>query len=557
MDTRTIDTYAARAEQYAASFEAVLPTDLPYLKLAATFFHARETVADIGCGSGRDAAWLQAQGFAVTGYDAVPEMLAEACRRHPGLTLAQASLPDLAEIPANVNFANILCSAVLMHLPADQHLAAAFRLADLFAPGGRLLLTYRYSQTASERDDTGRLFTSIIPGRLELLLASAGLNVVYAETQPDSRRPAIHWQTVVAEKAGPAATSAGQRGLNRLQSILVHDRKDATYKLALLRALCDISRAEASLVIWGDGQVFVPLAAVARWWLRYYWPLINSPQFIIQKRGEEHGHKPLAFRRNLQELAALYGNLFSVLRALDDDPRPLQPHLAKIAQTIRRGPVQYAGGPTQPLFTFQPDGSVPGLTGQPQGWIGIPLPVWLDLSRYEHWIRDSAIIHWAELTAEMNSAADAGPYAGLLLQTPGDQRDTDDMRQFLVRQPNLLECVWTGQSVQRRFEVDHLIPYSVWGNNDLWNLLPAHPTVNQQKGDALPTRQLVARRRDAIIGHWQAYWPVWPERFSTQLGRALTGSPTATAGWESAAFTTLQQTIERIATSRDLRRWEP
>lgn len=553
MDAQTIAAYELDAGRYASGFESLAGADLPYLGLAATFFRPGETVADLGCGSGRDAAWLQANGYSVTGYDAVEAMLAEAGRRHPALKLSRAALPDLAEIPAGTSYQNLLCSAVLMHLPAEQHLAAIFRLAELLVPGGRLILTYRYSQSDTTREADGRLFTSIIPGRLELMLGSAGLTVLLADTQPDGRRPGLRWQTVVAEKAAVSL----ERGLNRLQSILVTDRKDATYKLALLRALCDISRAEANQVVWGEHQVFIPLAAVARWWLRYYWPLVTSAEFISQKRGEEHGNKPLAFRASVAALAGRYGTLFNALRALDDNPRIFQPHLRQIAHTIRVGPVKYAGGPAGPLFSFHASGSAPDLDGQPLGWIGVPLAIWLDLTRYEHWIRDSAILHWAELTAEMNHVSSAGPYLGLLLETPGDERDTSEVRQLLAGQPDLLQCVWSGRPVRERFEVDHVIPYSLWGNNDLWNLLPAHPAINQKKRDSLPARKLIERRRDAIIGFWQAYRVVWPVRFSAQLGRALAGGITLNDNWEKPAFAALQETVERVAAGRDLRRWEP
>lgn len=289
MDAQTAAAYERDAGRYAAGFEGLAPADLPYLALAATFFRAGETVADIGCGSGRDAAWLQAQGYAVTAYDSSAAMLAEAHRLHPGLQLAQATLPDLAEIPAGVRYRNILCSAVLMHLPAEQPLAAVFRLAELLAPGGRLVLTYRYSRLDTTRESDGRLFTSILPGRLELMLGSAGLSVLLADSQPDGRRPGIRWQAVVAEKAAAAL----KRGLSRLQSVLVHDKKDAAHKLTLLRALGAISRAEASQAVRGESQVFVPLAAAARWWLRYVKDRLPA---FPRSPTQQHTHSRLSYR---------------------------------------------------------------------------------------------------------------------------------------------------------------------------------------------------------------------------------------------------------------------
>jgi hypothetical protein len=55
------------------------------------------------------------------------------------------------------------------------------------------------------------------------------------------------------------------------------------------------------------------------------------------------------------------------------------------------------------------------------GWVAMPEAVWLDISRFDHWIEDSIVVRWARLTAEMNrdGEAELGRYVGLLLQLPG------------------------------------------------------------------------------------------------------------------------------------------
>src|SRR3984893_12133858 len=67
--------------------------------LVGRFFRPAPT-ADIGCGSGREVAWLAAHGFpVVAGYDASTGLLSEARARYPHLTFATAALPDLAGLP--------------------------------------------------------------------------------------------------------------------------------------------------------------------------------------------------------------------------------------------------------------------------------------------------------------------------------------------------------------------------------------------------------------------------------------------------------------------------
>jgi hypothetical protein len=106
------------------------------------------------------------------------------------------------------------------------------------------------------------------------------------------------------------------------------------------------------------------------------------------------------------------------------------------------------------------------------------------------------------------------------------------------------------------FDVDHAIPFAVWGNNDLWNLFPCSPALNNAKSDALPTRSLLRRRQDCIVDYWRLYAQAWGRRFDAQLRGAL-GGAAGEAGWERIALRGLEETVERLAMARGLARWEP
>lgn len=201
MDSQTLARYNADAALIAARHQIYVPTHL--YELAAAHFHPAGRTADIGCGSGRDTAWLAAQGYDVFGFDASPAMLAEARAAYPQLRLAEATLPALDTIP-NASFDNLLVSAVLMHLPATALITAATALVRILRPRGRLLLTWRQSQAVGEREEDGRLFTDIPPDHLDRLLESVGLAVIWRETQAEATRPSILWHTVVAERTVPS-----------------------------------------------------------------------------------------------------------------------------------------------------------------------------------------------------------------------------------------------------------------------------------------------------------------------------------------------------------------
>ena len=158
MDRETLCAYDAFAADYAAEWEDEQDTPTDVYNLLSTYF-TPGPVVDIGCGSGRDAAWLAMRGFAVEGYDASKGLVAEARRRHPGIPFAVARLPALAEVGSRT-FSNVLCETVIMHLPPVQVAAATARIRDIVAPGGTLYLSWRVTADDDVRDSRGRLYAA-------------------------------------------------------------------------------------------------------------------------------------------------------------------------------------------------------------------------------------------------------------------------------------------------------------------------------------------------------------------------------------------------------------
>lgn len=198
MDTKTIEVYQRAAVGFAEVMRAAEPDEL--YALIRRFFHPGAPTADIGCGSGRDSAWLNREGYPTTGYDAVRGMLDAARAAYPDLDLREASLPELAAI-ADGTYGNVLCCAVLMHLPRERLSDAVSNLARILQGGGRLILSYRASRNGAEREPDGRLFTPIPPADLALLLQSARMEVLLTTVQVDVLRPDVRWQILAGEKS--------------------------------------------------------------------------------------------------------------------------------------------------------------------------------------------------------------------------------------------------------------------------------------------------------------------------------------------------------------------
>lgn len=156
----------------------------------------------------------------------------------------------------------------------------------------------------------------------------------------------------------------------------------------------------------------------------------------------------------------------------------------------------------------------------------------------------------------MNRGRTLADFLPILLTPPLDKRDTQEVQRALRATGQRLECVWMGEAILRAFDVDHTIPYTVWGNNDLWNLLPSLPSVNRDKGDALPSLPLLRRRGGCIASYWQLYRREFPQRFDRQVRRAL-GCRPEQRNWKASALAGPEEAVQRLTISRGLPPWEP
>ncbi len=164
MDRATLAAYDRDPGGFADDWETQPPpSDLH--AAVRRFFLPGEATADIGCGSGRDAAWLDSHGYPARGFDASEGLLGEARRRHPHIPFAATTLPELAGI-ADGSFSNVLCETVIMHLPPETLEPALARLLSILASGGILYLSWRVTAGAHRRDEHGRLYAAFEPERV-------------------------------------------------------------------------------------------------------------------------------------------------------------------------------------------------------------------------------------------------------------------------------------------------------------------------------------------------------------------------------------------------------
>jgi hypothetical protein len=116
--------------------------------------------------------------------------------------------------------------------------------------------------------------------------------------------------------------------------------------------------------------------------------------------------------------------------------------------------------------------------------------------------QDSILFKWAEFSVNASGMSlSIESVINEVLKHPITERDISESKNIyrsLLRKEGKVFCVWTGNKITR-YDVDHMIPFAVWKNNDLWNLLPSKPSINNQKRDKIPSPRLIEKRKDLIL----------------------------------------------------------
>ncbi|XPG03604.1 class I SAM-dependent methyltransferase [Pseudomonas aeruginosa] len=441
MDASTARFYEDNAQDIATRYESVGSPVAKYFPLA---FVPGARLLDIGAGSGRDLAHLLKSGYEAYGVEPTDGLRAAAKVAHPELEnrLASAALPELG-MPFDGKFDGILCSAVLMHVPDHQLFDAALAIRALLNPHGRLLLSLpltRGDNLVEQRDTSGRLFQGYTAEEIQLLFERLGFQCIGRWDSDDAlARAGTSWYTLLLE----LRTTGTLRAIDQIEGVLNRDKKVATYKLALFRALADIAMHESKTAVWqASGQVGVPLLCIAEKWLMYYWPIFASQQFTPQSQSEGAGGiKPVKFRAALTALMQPYrdqgahGGLSAwhldwlagrLSGGMQDQLRSV---LRLIAQTIRLGPVEFSGGALESGTVFEYD--------SPSGLVLMPADIWKELSLLGHWIADAVVLRWAALTERFGyrQGITSGAVLPLLLARPDPERATMLARRGPTKEP--------------------------------------------------------------------------------------------------------------------------
>ena len=528
--------YDANAETISACYEEAAADDVQSWMLDP-LPTAPATILDVGAGSGRDAAWLAAKSYEVIAVEPSANMRAAAARLHPEAKVHWISdtLPALGPVTrSGLSFDLILLSAVWMHVPTGDRPRAFRKLINLLKPGGLIAITLRHGPAEPER-----AIHPVSLAEVEALVRNHGAFIERSSEAKDQLgRGDIRWTQVAIR-----LPDDGTGPLPLLRHVILNDDKSSTYKLGLLRTLCRVADGAAGFARDHDDDfVSVPLGLVALTWIRLFRPLLQSnlPQSPSNVGHERLGFVKEAFRKLTQvsHLDFRVGMAFS-----GDIGAALHQSLKDAAETIARMPATHItypnGGPIFPVIRI---GRVPRpsriLLDQTYlasfGDVLIPRHFWRALQRFDAWIEPTLVAEWTRLIKfyaswQGGQLDDRKLAVAMTWEEPSRDVRAARERAIKLSEGGQLFCVWSGKRLlSETMDLDHCFPWSAWACSDLWNLMPAHRTVNQrEKRSQLPADRLLRASEGRIISWWEAAYtrdqPPLRERFWLEAASSLPG----------------------------------
>lgn len=160
-------------------------------------------ILELGCGSGREAAFLLSQGYDVIGIDGSLNLIEEAKKFHPELggRLFCRTIPD--ELNFDRKFDALISIAVLMHFDEKQIEVTLRKATGLLRQKGRFIFSVCIERTGLENgfDIQQRRFTLLSSDKWKELCDSAGLKIIHEKINSDGlNRGGVEWLSCVCQK---------------------------------------------------------------------------------------------------------------------------------------------------------------------------------------------------------------------------------------------------------------------------------------------------------------------------------------------------------------------
>jgi len=371
-----------------------------------------------------------------------------------------------------------------------------------------------------------------------------------------------------------------EKAIQEISTIIQRDSKDTTYKFALLKATIEIIQEYDHYIEKRDDKIIIPLGLVILKWIEYYYPIFDSEHFIPQKNGDKL-QKSLAFRDIFNKVIKHYKKGLGYLQ-LNEELKTghvnesvnenLQQLIKKLRETIVKMPMTYIGSAVNKggeIFHYNKDSKFKIISGlelnnlhiiKNCGSFSVPTEYYDAFKLLGSFIngKDSLIMEWLNFTLKADSQNNLNKGDVLSILDPDFKNDREVAnvqklyKQLLIK--GNLVCVWSGEKIKRKnLNIDHVVPYSLWHNNDLWNLLPTTKKINNNKRNKIVHPQLLHNRKELIIYYWESIYQQFPLRFENEIKTSLLGfTNLKSINWQDEAFKSLLKKSNYLIYERGL-----
>jgi SAM-dependent methyltransferase len=195
--------YAAHArDDLIARYEAISSQQV-YAPVIDLLPIVPARIADVGAGTGRDAAWFARLRHQVVAVEPVEEFRAAGMMRHSDLPIEwlDDQLPELEKTQQRGTFDLVTLCAVWQHVDDDVRPVALANLARMTGAGGLLIMSLRHGPGARDR----RVFHVSADSTIDAA-GNLGFQLIRrtnaASVQPANRANGVFWTWLVLGKTG-------------------------------------------------------------------------------------------------------------------------------------------------------------------------------------------------------------------------------------------------------------------------------------------------------------------------------------------------------------------
>lgn len=178
----TLDYYETYAKDF---FSQTINVDMQnvYQPFLENLPSGKQTILDIGCGSGRDSVFFANKGFEVVAIDGSKSLIDLAKQTDTRIDWQCLRFHEIAKQSWQNQFTGIWACASLLHVPFDELPKLLNDLILCIKPDGILYASFKYGDAEREKD--GRFFCDMNEQRWKLI-----------EEQLDSAKALKLWQTI-------------------------------------------------------------------------------------------------------------------------------------------------------------------------------------------------------------------------------------------------------------------------------------------------------------------------------------------------------------------------